>query len=230
MKSKKFIKTLCPFSLSILAVIIASTGWSQTIRRVNNTGIPLGTNMYETLQAAHNAAAAGDIIYIDGSGANYAGATITKRLTIIGPGYFLGENYNQLADLRPADFDRADIIFAAGSSGSSIIGCTDVYVYVRVSNSTIERNRSITVYFDNTAPINSVLIAKNYSVVPYRLGSNSTFNVTITNNLVTYTSGLSNSNVSGNFSNNVIAAGVNGISLNNFTVSNNIWVSGYYGT
>ena len=49
---------------------------------------------FSTFQAAHDAAAAGDTIYVDGTGENlsYGHAAVTKKLIIIGPGYFLNEN------------------------------------------------------------------------------------------------------------------------------------------
>src|SRR5690348_8514089 len=108
--------------MAILFVALAcSTAFAQTIRRVNNTGITLGANMYADLQTAHNAAAAGDIIYVDGSGDEYGNLTLTKKLTIIGPVYFLGENYANFPDTRTANL--TNVTFNAGSEGSIIMGC-----------------------------------------------------------------------------------------------------------
>lgn len=178
--------------------------------------------MYATLQAAHNAAANGDIIYVEGSGTEYAGATLTKKLTIIGPGYFLGENYNYFPDLRAATFGPyEDIIFNAGSEGSSLTGCSGIDVIINVSNITISRNTDFSVYLSGTTPLVGILISKNYGVRPYDSYSVGV-NVVITNNYITSTSGLNKTSFSGTFSNNIIGGS---ISLNNFTVSNNILLS-----
>jgi hypothetical protein len=49
---------------------------------------------FTNLQSAHDGATAGDTLYLVGSPVNYitTKVTITKRLVIIGPGYFLNEN------------------------------------------------------------------------------------------------------------------------------------------
>ncbi|MBN8577585.1 MAG: hypothetical protein J0L66_11630 [Cytophagales bacterium] len=179
--------------------------------------------MYSTLQAAHNAAASGDIIYMEGSGVQYAGATITKRLTIIGPVYFLGENYNTFPDLRPAEFVTfADLVFDIGSDGSILSGCSNIEVTIKVSNVTISRNKDLTVYLTGNIPLTGILISKNYSIRPYNSFSKGA-NITIANNFISSTYGLNSSEISGTFINNIV---VGGISLENFNVSNNIWVSG----
>jgi hypothetical protein len=216
----------CANLFIVIAIFLSTTAYAQTIRRVNNTGIPLGTNMYSTLQAAHNAAANGDIIYIEGSGETYAGATITKRLTIIGPGYLLAENYPNFADVRPAEFTvfNDDIFFNAGSEGSILTGCSALDVRINVSNITITRNRSLRVFFDNldAAPLTGIVITKNYDLSVSTFSSSASISVIISNNYINNTD-LS-SNFSGTFLNNII----NGfLSLSNYTISNNIW---YYGS
>ena len=81
-------------SASLLFVLLALAGQlsAQTIRRVNNTGIT-GTNIYVDLTAAQTAAANGDIIQVEPSTTQYPAFSCTKQLTIVGPGYFLGELY-----------------------------------------------------------------------------------------------------------------------------------------
>lgn len=63
----------------------------------------------------------GDVIHVEGSTQNYGGATITKRLDIIGPGYFLNFNPNTPANSVSAKF-QGSIIFSAGSEGSRVRG------------------------------------------------------------------------------------------------------------
>jgi hypothetical protein len=211
--------------LLVVALFICTTAFTQTIRRVNNSGIPLGTNMYATLQAAHNAAASGDIIYIEGSGTFYTGATITKRLTIIGPGYLLAENYPNFADVRPAEFTFVtnDIIFNAGSEGSVIAGCSgfvnDLNININVSSITVTRNRSVKVNFNSvSAPLTGIVISKNYELRVSQSNSPVSISTVISNNYSINVE-LSN-NFSGVFSNNIINGNID---LRNFSLSNNIF-------
>ena len=47
---------------------------------------------FRDLQSAHDAASAGDTLYVRGSSVTYTGdLTLEKQLVIIGPGYFLHE-------------------------------------------------------------------------------------------------------------------------------------------
>src|SRR6187397_2990958 len=135
--------------LTMLFALCVTTCFGQTIRRVNNTGIPLGPNMYAKLQEAHNAASDGDIIYVEGSGTTYDNLVCTKKLTIIGPGYLLGENYTYFSDLRSANLGT--VVFDPGSAGSSLIGCSSVSVTVKVSNITLSRNTDISVFTNSSA-------------------------------------------------------------------------------
>jgi len=214
-----------PKHVLILSLILFSTSTiAQTIRRVNNTGIPLGANMYASLQEAHNAASAGDIIQIEGSGSTYAGATITKKLTIIGPGYFLASNYPSFGDVRPADFYGANIIFDTGSEGSSISGCSNLAINVKVPNISIIGNNDLTVDigYGSSISLTGILISKNYYVRPYGWTSKSAVLV-ISNNYIYSTYNLGDANYSGTFSNNIIGGS---ISLANFNTSNNILIQG----
>lgn len=76
----------------------------------------------------------GDILHVEGSALKYEGTTITKRVHIIGPGYFLNENPYTPANSALALF-KSSIIFEAGSGGSSIKGISfiDYNPYPRVS-------------------------------------------------------------------------------------------------
>lgn len=76
---------------------------------------------FKTIQAAHDGASAGDTIYVIGSAQSLGNATFTKKLVIIGPGYFLSENSNLQASPLSAKFGQ--LAFNAGSEGSVITGC-----------------------------------------------------------------------------------------------------------
>ena len=83
--------------LLISFILLTSIPSFATILRVNNSA---GSSApYSDLITAHANAATDDTIYIEGSNSNYGGLTVTKRLVIIGPGYFLDENPNTPASL-----------------------------------------------------------------------------------------------------------------------------------
>lgn len=86
-----------------------------------------GPNIYATVQAAHDAAAIGDIIYLEPSSTNSPNnlgpLVSTKRLTIIRTGYLLSANAGEPgmpADKREAWISSAQ--FNNGSAGSVVMG------------------------------------------------------------------------------------------------------------
>lgn len=91
---------------------------AQNILRVNNN---VGVNApYTTISAAIAAAGVNDIIMVEGSILAYDNLTINKKVTIVGPGYFLLENLNLQGS--PSSASLASVTFAAGSDGSSLYG------------------------------------------------------------------------------------------------------------
>ena len=87
-----------------------------TVRTVSN--IPGTTAQYTTIQAAVNASASGDTIYVHGSPNQYTGFTITdKRLVVIGPGW------SPMQSFMPDQATVLDItINGSGSSNTEIQG------------------------------------------------------------------------------------------------------------
>jgi hypothetical protein len=69
---------------------------------------------------AANFVLAGDTLHIEGATAVYENAALSKRLVLIGPGYFLSENPNSSNILLEAK--TGSINFQVGSSGSELIG------------------------------------------------------------------------------------------------------------
>jgi hypothetical protein len=233
-------KNLFASFLFVLAFAAAHLAQAQTIRRVNNTGVnPQGVNIYSTLQAAHDAASAGDFIYLEPSGISYGSLACTKLLTIIGNGYFLAQNPGLQLDLRESIV--GDIFFLAGSAGSRITGCTiqSSYFGILANNIVVERNQiSQAIYIGYhpfngaTASVNNTLIRQNYmtsSINIYPGGSQTVSSVSISNNIIT--GGISSSGAytqmnSILIANNVIGnvAGNNGaaIQVDNAVIKNNI--------
>lgn len=73
---------------SIVFACIATTMQGRVLR-VSNVG---GTAPYNSIQAAVRAAENGDTIMVDGSPEEYEKAILSKRVVLIGPGYFLRED------------------------------------------------------------------------------------------------------------------------------------------
>ncbi len=93
---------------------------AQNILRVNNN---VGVNAtYTTITAAMAAAGVNDIIMVEGSILAYDNITMNKKVTIVGPGYFLSENLN-LQGI-PSSASLSTITLTAGSDGSSFYGLT----------------------------------------------------------------------------------------------------------
>ncbi len=106
---------------SILLCLLAFSfsASAQTIRRVNNNAGVTGVNVYTTIQAAHDAAVAGDIVYVEPSLSDYGSLTATKRLTIIGNGYNLNENTNTSFDKKESKI--TSFSFGIGSQNSVLM-------------------------------------------------------------------------------------------------------------
>lgn len=130
---------------------------------------------FTNLQAAHNGAAAGDTLYMIGSPINYitTKVTITKRLVIIGPGYFLNENVNAQASVLSAFIDNTtpgvceELEFAAGSDGSVLMGLRILgFLEINANNVLIKRNEFRHGYIceKSTVKINgsNVLFSQNF--------------------------------------------------------------------
>lgn len=81
-------------TLLFLAAISMAVAANAKILRVSN--VSGSSAPYTSIDAAHDAASAGDTIMVDASSAKYGGTNgkydITKKLVIIGPGYWLVEN------------------------------------------------------------------------------------------------------------------------------------------
>src|SRR5690606_11236363 len=64
-----------------------------TVFRVNNQlRSDPAQRIFSTLEEAHNFANPGDTLMVEGSPLEYENVTFTKRLVVIGTGYFLSEN------------------------------------------------------------------------------------------------------------------------------------------
>ena len=89
----------------------------------------------------------GDTIHVEGSTAVYDNATITKKLVLIGTGYFLTDNPKTTSNTLESKISQ--LIFSTNSEGSQAIALAivnngnsfDAIVYVNVNGITIKRCR-----------------------------------------------------------------------------------------
>jgi hypothetical protein len=142
----------------------------------NNLG---GTASYPVFKEVNNAVTwgatvSGDTIHVEGSTTTYAQAVITKKLAIIGPGYFLTENPKTSNNVLDAKI--AQVLFNTGSSGSQLLGVNTVSagntgdrIYVNVNDILIKRCR-IESDLELASAIDGVMIIQNF--FPTAVGTN----------------------------------------------------------
>jgi len=212
------------------AIIMIAQITSATVWRVNAT--PNSSADYTSLQAAHDNAStlADDTLYLEGSTFPAGGLTITKKLTIIGNGYFLGENPDTQHNISPSIIS-AIVYCQAGSEGSKFTGCTfNEAIYIYTNNIIIERNffnyANYQVY--GVANCSDILILDNY-FISHTSWSNIHFPNTHSNILVANNYFYGQINVSGNFggifANNIFnrpATIYNSTVVNNIALTNSI--------
>ncbi len=236
--------------LSILAATsLLTLSASAKLWRVNNiTGVNAN---FTTLQAAVPAASAGDTIYLEPSPTPYIGVEISKKITIIGNGYFNTSGLNTVNTGLQANTQNStigEVYFYPGSEGSTIMGCMLTHLHVFTSDITVKRNYiSGNFQINNLNPSNSTYrswsgldIRQNVinSLTSYNFSSGGGIgisNVSIQNNIF-YTGGNSiafHAGVSGYIQNNVFIMNYfYGISMNvyDFQINNNIQVGGSFTT
>jgi hypothetical protein len=163
---KRFLTLAMAFSL--IATVANAKIWRLNN---NNTYTPVVqvdflTNV--TLQQAHDSAKvqSGDTIHIEQSPTNYGGCTFTKRLTVIGAGYFLNDNPNTQVNRNQSSLVSNLIFNNPGAAGSVVMGLTlnnAEYLQVSVNNMVVRHNWIGTVYIGsgNANTVNNTLIAQN---------------------------------------------------------------------
>lgn len=214
-------------TLALSAITINSLA---TVWRVNSA--PGSAAHYTSIQAAHDAAQTlnGDTLYIEGSATSAGSLSTSKRLVIIGTGYFLGENPQTQAS--PVPSSVYNITFNTGSEGSKIMGLAIAYIYIYVSDLFITRCS----FYYSSYPIyvlagnlGNIIISQNYIRTGY-YGYNAIYipsaanNILITNNFIEgqITSGV---DFYGIITNNVIYGYINAY---NSTIKNNILFTGTF--
>ena len=193
---------------------------------------------YTTLTEAHNAASAGDTIYVYPSLQPYSFQTVTKQLTLIGVGFEITENFGE--PVTPTTIIGSNYIsFNAGSEGSQLIGFDGNFnVYINTSNILIKKNNlnAVIIALEGSGSV----ITQNKIIGNINTGSsqnytvkNSAPNILVSNNIIVNTIGSSgfpraigdNANNS-TIINNVLKSNYYPLTVSNCDVVNNILVSG----
>jgi hypothetical protein len=222
--------------LSIVVLVCLSAS-GQTVRRVNNTiaATVAAEKLYKTIQEAHDASVANDIIMVEPSPTTYDEVTLTKVLKIYGNGYFLDTNPELKADTRPSTISA--IYFNYGSTGSAVYGLTIGYVYIHgASNITVARNNTggIIVYNSNKSGTNSYNVSnltfnQNYcgGISAYSDGIKTITGVLVTNNILSSNLDFLGATLNGIIiKNNTFHSSMVSLSVQNGNIENNIFTAG----
>lgn len=165
--------------LALTCALLNSQNSLAKIWRVNNN--PGVAADFTDLAAAHAGAASGDTIHLEGSPTSYGNVTFTKKLVVLGPGYFLDEHPNTQALQQSAK--AGSITFHNGSQGSVLMGLDlpNGNISVQTDNIVIRRNKFtspangiydfytgiINIYDHNengAIPSNNIIVSQNYGV------------------------------------------------------------------
>ncbi|MBN2697568.1 MAG: hypothetical protein JXR52_01975 [Bacteroidales bacterium] len=210
------------FFLSMLFTLLSAMIYGQHLIRVNNE--PAADADYTTIQAANDNASPGDTIYIEGSPSHYEGATIDKKLTLIGPGYFLADNDSTQANAFEARMEGV-LDFAAGSMGSQVMGMILNHVYIRDNEIVISRcNLHIVYTYDDS---NNILITQNYIDNNIQTILGKLTNSIISNNIIKSQIYTNSSSYPLQITNNIVMGSGNNAPVSSYysTISNNIFTS-----
>ncbi|HRH01661.1 MAG TPA: hypothetical protein PLI68_00490 [Bacteroidia bacterium] len=220
--------------ISILALIIY-TNLSATVITVNNT--LTGAGQFTQIDPAITSAAAGDTIYVSGSASAYNNCTITKSITLLGPGTFSSKQNSFPASI-------GEITFSSNVSNVTIAGfkiTNSIYVSKftvslnsNINNVTIRNNSfpagAFGLYFNALSNSSNFLISGNIlGSVDFSMNPNpNVSNITLENNII---NGYINSLVCNNslISNNVFYNNSNAFNatITNATIQNNIFYNAH---
>lgn len=215
------------FPSTMIFFFLITMNLNASVWRVNSS--PGSSAHYSSIQDAHNAATTlnGDTLYIESCANGVGSLSASKTLTIIGTGYFLGENPETQANTLGSRINY--IYFQSGSEGSKVMGCEIGQVRFYASNIFITRcriasssNPAIGTYASN---LSNLVVTQSYiSTVYYHW---SAFNFSDASNVMVSNCYLfgslnSNANFSGIFTHNVFNGNVN---AHNSIYKNNILYS-----
>lgn len=219
---------------------------SAAVFRVNNSlteNIPGG--LFTALQRAHDhfSVKNGDTLMVEGSTKSYDGFTCTKRLVIIGPGYFLGENSGVNGMVTSALINDY-INFKDGSQGSYVVGVETGYtLYIRTASIYLIRCKILNLGFAGAA--NSKVVSSFINTVDGTYSYLNDANIAITNSIIerdysklsylTYENNILVGNYewaisAGTFRNNILLSRDAKVEIKSPTIQNNLAPNAQFGT
>ncbi|MBX2963041.1 MAG: hypothetical protein KF687_11055 [Cyclobacteriaceae bacterium] len=213
-------------NIILLLFLFTATSLFAKVWRVNNNpGIAAD---FTTIQAAHDGADFGDTLLIEPSTNQYTGVTVTKKLILIGAGYFLDENYPDLVNVNDA-YIVSGLTLSTGSNGSQIIGLhLQIVQFFNCSDILITRSRIGSIFHNTSSNISNLSITKNYIYSSLGITPNNAWsanNILISNNFISQcvVGSASNNNVEATLINNIfsgsIASGSKPVFFNNIAVN-----------
>lgn len=236
------------FKVAMLIITITIAQSSQAkIWRLNNNGnnpVPAITADFSgTLQAAHDnvLVMSGDTIHVEQSPTTYGPCIFTKRLVVIGPGYFINLNPQTQANTSYAATVGDLTFYNALSASSQVFGLTVGTVNMGVNNLLISRCNIVGIIFignTNASNISGMAVRQCYhsgasnflASIRNNTGAGLVTNMEFTNNIFAYSLALFqypailDNRVSGLFKNNVVY-GYYALNMQNFYLLNNLQYS-----
>jgi hypothetical protein len=214
-------------ALASLIIFLANSNPAQaTVWRINNQG----DGDFASLQAAHDSpdVVDGDTIQVEPSPRTYGSLTMNKRLILLGGGYFLSDNFPNLASSVSASIgnlqlDRAREDLAASGASGTVVSSIRVsgQVLIEVSNVVLRRNRLDSGIIVSNNGVSNLFVLANYisrEGIDYQSNGS---NILIRNN---YIKGpINGDNLTVSF--NTIANAVSNHALTRSSIRNNIFLS-----
>ena len=238
--------TLAKTGLFLFALVLFNTAQAKIWRLNNNGNAPnpaIVADFTGTLQAVHDNASvvSGDTIHIEQSPTTYGNCIFTKRLVVIGAGFFLNQNPFTQVNIDYGSTVGDLTFYNNNASGSHVFGLTTGIIYMGVNNLLIARCQLTSLlYIGNTGAtdLNGMTVRQCFlsgqtvngqAMVRSNTGTGLVSNMDFSNNIFRFpgfNSGLVlNAKVSGLFKNNVINTYYSS-NIQNFYVLNNIGFSG----
>jgi hypothetical protein len=163
-----------------------------TVYRVNNNyGTITNAFTFTSAQLAHDAAASGDTLHIESSATSYGDLITSKKITVIGPGYFIGLGGNNNIGLQYHKHEATVGLYCGlGSEGSvfiglNLIGSSNAPVGVFIYSDSITMKRCKTVDINLFNQSSNLIITQcfiNGGILPY--SNISIGNIYLSNNYI----------------------------------------------
>jgi hypothetical protein len=143
---------------TLFVFLVCITKVHGTVYRVNNNyGTITNAFTFTSAQLAHDAAASGDTLHLESSPTSYNNFLLNKKLTIIGPGYFIGQGGNNNQGLQHHKHEATLGLYCGPSSaGSVFIGLNLIVnsgysagLYITSNDITINRCKTTNIYLFN---------------------------------------------------------------------------------